>query len=115
MEEGVKMKSVAKVMDQLGVGEEVAIGLIDKAREYANPGKGLVFKDHKTIERVAGLFVSAPIWLNRELNQLVGWQFSQAVYHLRRSGWKIKTVCLGKSQYAYQLVEVGPGYEVKGV
>jgi hypothetical protein len=102
------MKSVESVMEKLGIAKEEAKLLLNTAEEYSNKGKGLVFENHKTTEEIANLFLERPLWLSAELNEKVGWQFSQAVFWLRKRGWKIKTVSLGGHQFAYQLVEAGP-------
>lgn len=102
------MKSVDKVAEALGISAGEAGVLIQNASAYTNKGKGLVQQNHKTTERVAQCFDECPLWLSAELNTIVGWQFSQAVFWLRKAGWKIKTVGLGGHQFAYQLVERGP-------
>jgi len=72
------------------------------AEVYTNPGKGTVLTSDSITSRLAALFMQKPVWTSMELNELIGWQFSQAVYALRRKGWRITTVKLGPKQYAYR-------------
>ena len=71
---------------------------------YDNPGKGYVLTNDSITGRVAALFQAKPFRESRELNELVGWQFSQAVYALRQRGWRIQTLKLAPKRYAYQLL-----------
>ena len=98
------MKSFEKVSSALSISEEDAQKLLETATEYANQGKGLVLSNDRTADEVAELFGQKPVWLSAELNERVGWQFSQAVYSLRKRGWSIKTLALGKRMFAYGLV-----------
>jgi len=98
------MKSFEKVSSTLNISEEDAQELLKTATEYANEGKGLVLSNDKTADEVAILFGEKPVWLSAELNEKVGWQFSQAVYGLRKRGWSIKTLALGRRMFAYGLV-----------
>ena len=100
------MKTTETIMNTLNVDEVTAKGILASAEEYTNRGKGLVFADNNLVERVAQLFKEKPIWLSAELNREVGWQFSQAVYYLRRQGWKIKTLALGGRMFAYKVIEM---------
>lgn len=96
--------SVERIMLKLGVDQEAAEELLDTAEAYRNKGKGLVFVDYKAADKVAKLFDARPIWLSAELNEAVGWQFSQAIFQLRRWGWKIDTVSVGRRMFAYKLI-----------
>lgn len=98
------MKAIEKVATELNITLEQAQEVIESASSYTNRGKGQVARNHKTTEKVADLFRMNPLWLSAELNEAVGWQFSQAVFWLRRAGWNIKTVALGGHQFAYQLI-----------
>lgn len=102
------MKSVESVMSGLDIDEPTATELIANATEYSNRGKGLVLVDGKTADKVANLFKERQVWLSAELNDKVGWQFSQAVYYLRRRGWNIKTICLGNRMFGYRLAATPP-------
>lgn len=103
------MKTIESVMAALHVGREEAETVLKTATEYSNRGKGLIANNPSTTEAVAELFAERRLWLSADLNDRVGWQFSQAIFHLRRAGWNIKTVCLGEKQYAYKLLEKGAG------
>ena len=80
-----------------------------KREPYTNPGKGLVLTNDSITGRVAALFDANPFRESRELNELVGWQFSQAVYALRRRGWRIQTLRLGPRRFAYQRLSIQEG------
>jgi hypothetical protein len=76
--------------------------LMHAATVYTNPGKGVVLTSDSVTSRLADLFNERARWTSAELNERLGWQFSQAVYALRRRGWKITTVKIGPRAYAYQ-------------
>ncbi len=99
------MKSSTTIAASLNVDEITAAGILAAATEYSNRGKGLVLVDKQRTERLAELFREKPIWLSAELNEQIGWQFSQAVFALRRAGYKIKTLSLGGRMFAYKLEE----------
>lgn len=99
------MKGVSEVMSTLGIDAGEAAALVAKAVVYSNPGYGTVLKpSQKAIERLKLLFDQRPIWLSAELDKEVGWQFSQAVFYLRRQGYVIQTMKLTNRVYAYKLV-----------
>jgi len=74
------------------------------AEPYTNAGKGIVLTKDSTTKRVADLFDERPYWTSKELNELVGWQFSQAIFALRRRGWAIRTLRIGPHAFAYERV-----------
>lgn len=61
-------------VDFLGSGELVEF----------NPGKGLVFEAASTVARMGLMYRERGSWTNVELNRYAGWQFSQAIYAIRR-------------------------------
>lgn len=73
-----------------------------------NEGYGLVLTNGSTTDRLAHLFTIKPLWTSKELNEELGWQFSQAVFNLRQrmkgTDTKIFTRHLGKREYAYEMV-----------
>lgn len=71
---------------------------------YTNEGHGVVLENKKTAERLLELFEQKPLWTSKELNNILGWQFSQAVYSLRKKGKHILTQKIAPRQYAYELV-----------
>lgn len=71
---------------------------------YTNRGKGEVLTNDSVTSQVAALFKAKPFRESSELNELVGWQFSQAVYALRQRGWRIQTLRLAPRRFAYQLL-----------
>lgn len=71
---------------------------------YTNEGKGTVLENQTTAAIVNGLFQEKSFWESSELNEHVGWQFSQAIYSLRRKGLKIVTERLGHRRFGYRLV-----------
>lgn len=75
-----------------------------RQRPYSNPGKGTVLTNTTTANQLLALLKEQPYRTNRELNDLLGWQFSQAVFTLRRRGFKILTLHIGPRTYATQLV-----------
>ena len=77
---------------------------VEQDEPYTNPGKGLVLTNDSITSRVASLFKAKPFRESSELNELVGWQFSQAVYALRQRGWRIQTLRLAPKRFAYQLL-----------
>lgn len=70
---------------------------------YTNEGRGLVLKNGTTAALLADLFVQKPTWTSVELNDRLGWQFSQAVFSLRQKGYDIKTVRIGPRRFCYTL------------
>ena len=72
---------------------------------YTNDGKGIILENATTAARLMGLFQEKPFWENTELNDRLGWQFSQAVFSLRKRGLKITTERLGHRKFGYRLVE----------
>jgi hypothetical protein len=79
-------------------------GTEPEAQPYTNQGKGLVLKNDSTTKKVAELFDERAYWTSQELNDRVGWQFSQAIYSLRRKGMAIVTLRIGPKAYAYQRI-----------
>jgi hypothetical protein len=65
-------------------------GTEPEAQPYTNQGKEL--------------FNERAYWTSQELNDRVGWQFSQAIYSLRRKGMAIVTLRIGPKAYAYQRI-----------
>lgn len=72
--------------------------------EYTNEGKGIVLDNSSTAGILATMFDKKPFWTSAELNDALGWQFSQAVYNLRRQGLKIITRRLGARKFGYELI-----------
>ncbi len=71
---------------------------------YTNDGNGTVLVNMKTADKLMALFNQRDEWTSAALNELLGWQFSQAVYALRRRGHNIVTRRIGPRQYAYRFV-----------
>lgn len=99
------MKATAYIQEKFGVDEATANALIANAKVYTNQGKGQVARNGDTIKKVANLFNEKSIWLSPELNERVGWQFSQAIFWLRKRGWVINTVSFGHHIFGYQLIQ----------
>lgn len=75
-----------------------------KSEPYTNPGKGTILTQESTTNQLAILFDEKPFWTSSELNDRVGWQFSQGIFSLRRRGIKIRTLKLGPRSYGYERV-----------
>lgn len=84
--------------------------------DYANPGFGLVLENMTTADTIMNLFDQKSFWTSTELNEIVGWQFSQGIFTLRRRlaklkprdplyGAKIKTVHINGNKYGYRFVK----------
>jgi hypothetical protein len=74
------------------------------AEPYTNPGKGTVLENATVADRLAALFDDRAYWTSKELNDRLGWQFSQAVFSLRRRGMTIQTLRIGPRAFAYQRI-----------
>lgn len=70
---------------------------------YTNPGKGTVLENQSSAAQLLELFEEKPFWENAELNAKLGWQFSQAVFTLRKKGLNITTERLGHRRFGYRL------------
>ena len=73
--------------------------------DYTNEGFGLVFTDQSKADTLENMFKVKSFWTNVELNDRLGWQFSQAIYALRhrKNSMNIVTVHLGGRRYAAEL------------
>ena len=98
------MISTTVAMEKLSLSAHETAALLQQAQEYTNQGKGLVLKNSETVAKLKGLFGIKPVWLSCELNERLGWQFSQAVFYLRRQGYEIMTLKLSARVFAYKLV-----------
>lgn len=105
------MISATVAMNKLDLTPEETTVLLQNAQNYVNMGKGLVLKNSETVEKLKGLFGFKPIWLSYELNEKLGWQFSQAVFYLRKQGYDITTLKLSPRVFAYKLMSK-PGVTV---
>lgn len=72
---------------------------------YTNEGYGIVLENKGTAGIVGEMFNEKPFWESTELNDKVGWQFSQAIYTLRKKGFNIVTERLGHKRFGYRLVK----------
>ena len=79
--------------------------------EYRGEGYPFVFVDGTKVAELKALFNDRAEWTSAELNERLGWQFSQAVYGLRQQlrksfpGLCIVTENLGHRQYRYRLAK----------
>ena len=77
---------------------------MDNEQEYTNDGKGVVLENRSITETVRNLFMKQAEWTSAELNDKVGWQFSQAVHFCRKNhNMNIKTYAIGGHKYMYKL------------
>jgi len=104
---GPKKASVESLVEKLRVSPDTAERLLAQATEYCNAGKGVVLVNEGTVEQVAELFGDQDLWLNADLNDAVGWQFSQAIYALRQRGWLIKTLRVVGNVFASKWMGMG--------
>ncbi len=81
-------------------------------QEYVGPGYPFVIEpDESTVTRLKGLFNQKDVWTSAELNERLGWQFSQAIFYFRRAlrkdgTFRILTEALGDRKYQYRLIAV---------
>lgn len=78
-----------------------------------NAGFGIVAVNWSDVDRMENLFEEKARWTSEELNDEIGWQFSQAIYGLRKRykrdnrPYVIITIRLEKHEFAYERREKG--------
>lgn len=55
-----------------------------------------------TPQELLGLFQSHPELTGAELAEAIGWRFGSSIHILRRRGYDIQTVPLGRNQFLYR-------------
>jgi hypothetical protein len=112
-EQDPAIKRYAKVVDYWEQEFNKATCQDEQPEPYTNQGKGLVFgATSAQIEHLMVCFGQRARWYNYELNEKLGWQFSQVIYAARQLGHNIVTLRMKAADiggrtgvFAYELRE----------